>query len=213
MNNIRNDKTMNELHNDVSNLVIVGSWNKDIFTPEWVKENLLDGQDFQVLFPMNSLNSLKFDVVTKYSFAINMNRLEFQLHDSSDGASREMIATARKLLRCLVHTPIVSFGVNFVYKSERQGLLNGISHTKDIKEHLTAEVESAEVTRVFNLGQGKVLNFKVVQKGAATFFDFNYSYNVKNAQNLIDVLGDDDDVIIRKRQVSENILNSVYGNE
>ena len=204
---------MNELHNDVSSLVIVGSWNKDIFTPEWVKENLLDGQDFQVLFPMNSLNSLKFDVVTKYSFAINMNRLEFQLHDSSDGASREMIATARKLLRCLVHTPIVSFGVNFVYKSERQGLLNGISHTKDIKELLTAEVESAEVTRVFNLGQGKVLNFKVVQKGAATFFDFNYSYHVKNAQNLIDVLGDDDDVIIRKRQVSENILNSVYGNE
>ena len=204
---------MNELHNNVSNLVIVGSWNKDILTPEWVKEYLLDGQDFQVLFPMNSLNSLKFDVVTKYSFAINMNRLEFQLHDSSEGASREMITTARKLLRCLVHTPIVSFGVNFVYKSERQGLLNGISHTKDIKELLTAEVESAEVTRVFNLGQGKVLNFKVVQKGAATFFDFNYSYNVKNAQNLIDVLGDDDDVIIRKRQVSENILNSVYGNE
>lgn len=204
---------MNELHDNVSNLVIVGSWNKDIFTPEWVKENLLDGQDFQVLFPMNSLNSLKFDVVTKYSFAINMNRLEFQLYDSSDGASREMIATARKLLRCLVHTPITSFGVNFVYKSERQGLLNGISHTKDIKEYLTAEVESAEVTRVFKLGQGKVLNFKVIQKGAATFFDFNYSYNVKNAQNLIDVLGDDDDVIIRKRQVSENILNSVYGNE
>ena len=204
---------MNELHNDVSNLVIVGSWNKDIFTPEWVKEYILDGQDFRVLFPMNSLNSLKFDIDNKYSFAINLNRLEFQLHDSSDGASREMIATARKLLRCLAHTPIATFGVNFVYKSERQGLLNGISHTEDIKEHLTAEVESTEVTRVFKLGQGKVLNFKVVQKGAATYFDFNFSYNVKNAQNLIDVLGDDDDIIIRKRQVSEDILNSIYGNE
>jgi len=204
---------MNELHNDVSNLVIVGSWNKDIFTPEWVKEYLLDGQDFQVLFPMNSLNSLKFDVVTKYSFAINLNRLEFQIHDSSDGASREMIATARKLLRSLVHTPIASFGVNFVYKSERQGLLNGISHTEEIKEHLTAEVESTEVTRVFKLGQGKVLNFKVIQKGIDTYFDFNYSYNVKNAQNLLDVLGDDDDIIIRKRKDSVDILNSVYGNE
>lgn len=204
---------MNELHNDVSNLVIVGSWNKDIFTPEWVKEYLLDGQDFQVLFPMNSLNSLKFDVVTKYSFAINLNRLEFQIHDSSDGASREMIATARKLLRSLVHTPIASFGVNFVYKSERQGLLNGISHTEEIKEHLIAEVESTEVTRVFKLGQGKVLNFKVIQKGIDTYFDFNYSYNVKNAQNLLDVLGDDDDIIIRKRKDSVDILNSVYGNE
>ena len=204
---------MNELHNDVSNLVIVGSWNKDIFTPEWVKENILDGQDFQVLFPMNSLNSLKFDVVNKYSFAINLNRLEFQLHDSCDKASREMIVTARKLIRCLVHTPIATFGVNFVFKSERQGLLNDISHTNEIKNYLTAEVESTEVTRVFKLGQGKVLNFKVVQKGTDTYFDFNYSYNVKNAQNLLDVLGDDDDIIIRKRQVSEDILNSVYSNE
>jgi hypothetical protein len=204
---------MNELHNNVSNLVIVGSWNKDIFTPEWVKEYLLDGQDFQVLFPMNSLNSLRFDVNTKYSFAINLNRLEFQLHDSSDGASREMIATARKLLRCLVHTPITSFGVNFVYKSERQGLLNGISNTDMIKEYLKAEVDSTEVTRVFKLGQGKVLNFKVVQKGAETFFDFNYSYNVKNAQNLLNVLGDDDEIVIRKRKDSEDILKSVYGNE
>lgn len=204
---------MEELHNDVSNLVIVGAWNRDIFTPDWVKENLLDGQDFQVLFPMNSLNSLKFDVVTKYSFAINMNRLEFQLHDGSEGASREMIATARKLLRCLVHTPIATFGVNFVFKSDRMGLLNGLSHTEEIKEQLTAEVESSEVTRVFKLGQGKVLNFKVVQKGADTYFDFNYSYNVKNAQNLLDVIGDDDDIIIKKRQVSEDILNMVYCNE
>ena len=204
---------MEELHNNVSNLVIVGAWNRDIFTPDWVKENLLDGQDFQVLFPMNTLNSLKFDVVTKYSFAINMNRLEFQLHDGSDGTSREMIATARKLLRCLVHTPIATFGVNFVFKSDRNGLLNGLSHTEEIKEYLTAEVESSEVTRVFKLGQGKVLNFKVVQKGADTYFDFNYSYNVKNAQNLIDVIGDDDDIIIKKRQVSEDILNSIYGNE
>lgn len=85
---------MNELHNEVSNLVIVGSWNRDIFTEEWVKENILDGQDFGIMFPMNSLNSLKFDVPTNYSFAINVNRLEFNLHDSSDGASRDFQSMA-----------------------------------------------------------------------------------------------------------------------
>ena len=204
---------MDELHDNVSNLVIVGSWNRDILTSDWVKEYLLDGQDFLVLFPMNTLNSLKFDVVNKYSFAININRLEFQLHNSNEDASREMIVTARKLLRCLAHTPISSFGVNFVYKSDRKGLLNGISHTEDIKEYLNAEVESTEVNRVFKVGQGKVLNFKVIQKGIDTFFDFNYSYNVKNVQNLVNVLGDDDDIIINKRKESENILNSVYGNQ
>lgn len=202
-----------ELHNDVSNLVIVGSWNRDIFTPEWVQENILEGQDFQVFFPMNSINSLKYDVATKFSFAVNLNRLEFQLHDGSEGASRDMVATARKLFRCLAHTPVSSFGVNFVFKSERQDLLSGISHTDEIKKILNAEVDSTEVTRVLKLGQGKVLNFKVVQKNNDTFFDFNFSYNVKNIQNLFDVFGDDDDIIINKRHDAENILNSVYKND
>lgn len=205
---------MNELHNEVSNLVIVGSWNRDIFTEEWVKENILDGQDFGIMFPMNSLNSLKFDVPTNYSFAINVNRLEFNLHDSSDGASRDLIITARKLLRCLVHTPVNSFGINFVYKSERHpGLLSGLSHTEGIKEILNAEVEATEVTRVLKLGQGKVLNFKVRQKGNDTFFDFNFSYNVKNILNLLEVLGDDDDIIINKRHIAENLLSTIYENE
>lgn len=205
---------MDELHNEVSNLVIVGSWNRDIFTEEWVKENILNGQDFGIMFPMNSMNSLKFDVSTKYSFAINVNRLEFNLHDSSDGASRDLIITARKLLRCLVHTPVNSFGINFVYKSERHsGLLSGLSHTEGIKKILNAEVEATEVTRVLKLGQGKVLNFKVRQKGNDTFFDFNFSYNVKNIQNMLDVLGDDDDIIINKRQIADNLLSTIYENE
>lgn len=205
---------MDELHNDVSNLVIVGSWNRDIFTQDWVKENVLDGQDFSILFPMNSMVSLKFDVPTKYSFVVNVNRLEFQLHDSSDGASREMMITVRKLLRCLVHTPINSFGINFVFKSERHiGLLSGLSHTNNIKEYLEAEVGSTEVARVLKLGQGKVLNFKVIQKENDIFFDFNFSYNIKNIQNMLDILGDDDDIIIKKRHLAENLLKTIYENE
>lgn len=204
---------MEELHNDVSNLVIVGSWNRDIFTQDWVKENLLEAQDFQVYFPMNTLNSLKFEVPSKYSFAVNFNRLEFQLKNSDDGASRELITTARKLLRCLVHTPISSFGVNFVYKYDRQDLLGEIPHTENLKSILSSELESTELTRMFNVGQGKVLNFKIIRKAMDVFFDFNYSYNVRNALNLLDVLGDDDDIIINKRQESMNILNSVYDGE
>lgn len=204
---------MNELHKDVSNLVIVGSWNRDIFTPDWVKENVLDGQGFQVLFPMNMNNSLKFDVATKYSFAVNLNRLEFQLYDSSAGTSQELVMIARKLLRCLVHTPIVSFGVNFVFKSNQQGLLSDLPYTEDIKHTLSAEIEATEVTRVLKIGLDETLNFKVIQKGIDTFFDFNYNYNVRSVKNLMDVLGDDDDIIINKRQLSENMLKLVFKDE
>ena len=57
---------MTEVNENVATLVVVGTWNVSIFTPEWVKENVLIGKDFQILFPVNIMNSLKFVVPNKY---------------------------------------------------------------------------------------------------------------------------------------------------
>ena len=64
---------MTEVNENVATLVVVGTWNVSIFSPEWVKENVLIGKDFQILFPVNIMNSLKFVVPNKYSLAVNGN--------------------------------------------------------------------------------------------------------------------------------------------
>lgn len=201
---------MNEVNENVATLVVVGTWNMSIFTPEWVKENVLIGKDFQILFPVNIMNSLKFVVPNKYSLAVNGNRLEFQLNDNSDVCSKELLEPVRNVLRSLIHTPISSFGINYVFKTNEQpGLLSTLPHTNEIKGALNSEVESTEVTRSIRLQNGNTLNFKIYQKGQETNFDFNFSYVVNKIQAMLDILGDDN-IIISKRNVAKELLEKVY---
>lgn len=201
---------MTEVNENVATLVVVGTWNVSIFTPEWVKENVLIGKDFQILFPVNIMNSLKFVVPNKYSLAVNGNRLEFQLNDNSDACSKELLEPVRNILRSLVHTPVNSFGINFVFKTNEQpGLLSTLPHTNEIKDGLSAEMELTEVTRALKLQNGDLLNFKISQKGEVVTFDFNFSYTVNKIQGMLDILGDDD-IIIKKRETAKELLSQVY---
>lgn len=201
---------MTEVNENVATLVVVGTWNVSIFTPEWVKENVLIGKDFQILFPVNIMNSLKFVVPNKYSLAVNGNRLEFQLNDNSDVCSKEFLEPVRNVLRSLIHTPISSFGINYVFKTDEQpGLLSTLPHTNEIKGAFNSAIESTEVTRSIKLQDGNTLNFKIYQKGQETSFDFNFSYVVNKIQAMLDILGDDN-IIISKRNVAKELLEKVY---
>lgn len=201
---------MTEINENVATIVVVGTWNVSIFTPEWVKENVLIGKDFQILFPVNIMNSLKFVVPNKYSLAVNGNRLEFQLNDNSGVCSKELLEPVRNILRSLVHTPVNSFGINFVFKTNEQpGLLSTLPHTCEIKDSLNAEVELTEVTRALKFQNDNLLNFKILQKGEEVTFDFNFSYTVNKIQGILDILGDDD-IIIKKRETAKKMLSQVY---
>lgn len=201
---------MTEVNENVATLVVVGTWNVSIFTPEWVKENVLIGKDFQILFPVNIMNSLKFVVPNKYSLAVNGNRLEFQLNDNSNVCSKELLEPVRNILRSLVHTPVNSFGINFVFKTNEQpGLLSTLPHTSEIKDCLSAEMELTEVTRALKLQNGDLLNFKISQKSEEVTFDFNFSYTVNKIQGMLDILGDDD-IITKKRETAKDLLSQVY---
>lgn len=201
---------MTEINENIATLVIVGTWNIGIFTPEWVKENVFIEKDFQILFPTNVMNSLKFVIPNKYSFAINGSRLEFQLNDNSDANSKELLEPVRNILRSLVHTPVNSFGINYVFKTkEMPGLLSNLPHTNEIKDHLGVEIESTEVLRAIKLDKDNVLNFKISQKGEEIIFDCNFSYNVNKIQRILDLLGEDN-IINDKRYIAQKLLSKVY---
>ena len=198
---------MTEVNENVATLVVVGTWNVSIFTPEWVKENVLIGKDFQILFPVNIMNSLKFVVPNKYSLAVNGKRIKGQGKENCD---KELLEPVRNVLRSLIHTPVSSFGINYVFKTNEQpGLLSTLPHTNEIKDALNSEVESTEVTRSIKLQDGNILNFKIYQKGQETNFDFNFSYVVNKIQTMLDILGDDN-IIISKRNVAKELLEKVY---
>lgn len=207
-----------EQNNNVATVVIVGTWNFGIFTPNWVKENVLaDEKDVTVLYPSAPLLSLKYVVSDKYNFAINGNRLEFQLMSNTEEASRNILTPIRNILRCLVYTPIQSFGINFLFSCN--GMAEQIANigstqklSKFMEDTFNGSLENLELTRSYKLTDVNTLNLKVYQKAYQTNVDFNFSYLVNSCKGILDIL-DSEDIINAHRKNALSILKSMYDGE
>lgn len=202
---------MEQIHQNVDTLVVVGSWNKYIFSEEWVIANILgEGVRYTIQYPLNALGSLKFSLenVTFYIFG---DRLLFQLNNDVDLSYREIIRTARKIFQKLIHTPVTALGINFIYQtSDNLGMLNQLPKNEDLVKAIGHDISSSELVRTFKLSEYETLNFKVEQKDEdVNIFNFNFNFGIKSLSEALNIIGDDDDLILRKRNFANDIINVI----
>ena len=75
---------MEELVIDTDTLVIIGAWNRAIFSQDWVMKNLLsDAKNVKIEYPINGIGSLRFST-EDISFFIFGERLIFKALNSKE---------------------------------------------------------------------------------------------------------------------------------
>lgn len=96
-------------------IIIIGAWNPSIFSPEWIKENLLGGEeaDIEIAFAIDDATAPR-----KISFNnLNLFPGRKQLRISPSEATKEGLDScakiAVKIMTFLKHTPVRDFGINF----------------------------------------------------------------------------------------------------
>lgn len=200
---------MEELVIDTDTLVIIGAWNRAIFSQDWVMKNLLsDAKNVKIEYPINGIGSLRFST-EDISFFIFGERLIFKALNSKEQTYRTIISIARQLLRLLSHTPISALGINFVYQTDSLNIFNSFDDTKKLVDFIGREINSQELTRSFSLDEVLTLNLKMQSNDKQSIIDFNYNYAVNTPLDAINVFGDSDDIIIEKSQFSNNILSNL----
>lgn len=200
---------MKELVIDTDTLVIIGAWNRAIFSQDWVMKNLLsDAKNVKIEYPINGIGSLRFST-EDISFFIFGERLIFKALNSKEQTYRTIISIARQLLRLLSHTPISALGINFVYKTDSLDIFNSFDDTKKLVDFIGREINSQELTRSFSLDEVLTLNLKMQSNDKQSIIDFNYNYSVNTPLDAINVFGDSDDIIIEKSQFSNKILSNL----
>lgn len=200
---------MEELVIDTDTLVIIGAWNRAIFSQDWVMKNLLpDAKNVKIEYPINGIGSLRFST-EDISFFIFGERLIFKALNSKEQTYRTIISIARQLLRLLSHTPISALGINFVYKTDSLSIFNSFDDTKNLVDFIGREINSQELTRSFSLDDVLTLNLKMQSNDKQSIIDFNYNYSVNTPLDAINVFGDSDDIIIEKSQFSNDIMSNL----
>lgn len=200
---------MEELVIDTDTLVIIGAWNRAIFSQDWVMKNLLsDAKNVKIEYPINGIGSLRFST-EDISFFIFGERLIFKALNSKEQTYRTIISIVRQLLRLLSHTPISALGINFVYKKDSLNIFNSFEDTKKLVDFIGREINSQELTRSFSLDDVLTLNLKMQSNDKQSLIDFNYNYSVNTPLDAINVFGDSDDIIIEKSQFSNEIMSNL----
>ena len=205
---------MEQLHDNFDTLVIVGSWNKYIFSEEWIVSNILgEGVKYSIQYPLNALGSLRFSL-ENFTFCIFGERLVFQLNNNSETSYKEVIKTARKIFQKLIHTPVTAMGVNFLFRSNKSfNIVEYMPQNSELVQHIGYDIVSSEITRTFKISENEVLNFKIELKDEVNIFNFNFNYNIKSLDNILDIIEDNDELILCKSDIAKKIIEKICEDE
>ncbi|MCF8334926.1 MAG: hypothetical protein K9I47_12305 [Bacteroidales bacterium] len=125
-------------------IVCVGKWNKDIFTPDWVAENLLKKYDEEKEQIQVAFNPSTFEIGYNYKDVILQIKdtvIEIRLQKINDFTKEFGVNIYSELIELLPHTPIKAIGINikFDFDTPKPKLLNEIQNYKYEKNDLKTE--------------------------------------------------------------------------
>ena len=179
---------------DGTTIIVLGSWNQRIFTPDWISggrltdltEIPMEIAPNQPQLPIRYL----FDGIV---LSVSGTRIVISPQDIGTEHLNKMEETVIKICKELTHTPVSAYGINFRFKatdvdSELLRYFNGDDLVRFTKAEFS--VARSGITRVIKLGQ-KELNLELSQLASTTVqIAFNYHQAVKNTLEIAESIRD-----------------------
>ena len=169
-------------------LVIVGGWNRHIFTQDWIKRYLFPGEQDEFTIDMMVAQGFNAQFVSprilskEVEILFQENRLNFNPIENKNENFNRIQELALKLADYLPHTPVTAYGVNFLF-SENQvsGDLINLIRPRDLEkiEKFGGSLTSEQYTRHLMLN-GRNLNATIRLEGEKVTFDLNFHFNISD---------------------------------
>ena len=169
-------------------LVIVGGWNRHIFTQDWIKRylfpreqeeftiDMMVAQGFNAQFVSPRISSKEVEIL------FQENRLNFNPVENKNQNFDRIQQLALQLADYLPHTPVTAYGVNFLFtENEVSGDLINLIRPKDLEriEQFGGSLTSEQYTRHLMLN-GRDLNVTIRLEGEKVTFDLNFHFNISD---------------------------------
>lgn len=169
-------------------LVIVGGWNRHIFTQDWIKRYLFPGEQEEFTIDMMVAQGFNAQFVSprilskEVEILFQENRLNFNPVENKNENFDRIQQLALQLANYLPHTPVTAYGVNFLFtENEVSGDLINLTRPKDLEriEQLGGSLTSEQYTRHLMLN-GRDLNVTIRLEGETVTFDLNFHFNISD---------------------------------
>lgn len=200
-------------------LVIVGGWNRHIFTQDWVKRYLFPGEQEKFTIEMLIAQGFNAQFVSprilskEVEILCQENRLNFIPVENKNKNFDRIQQLALHLADYLPHTPVTAYGVNFLFSEDQVGedLLDLIRPRDSAKiERFGASFTNEQYTRSLT-SNGRTLNITIGLDSKKVTFDLNFHFNI---QNLVGFkAGISETSILELKQEAIQFISEIYSLE
>lgn len=191
-------------------VVVAGSWNQAIFTPERVSEKLLRLGEIPGLQVSFSTSGLTTRFVVDAVVVSVTNAFLHILPRRGDAATQKLLeAIADRSLEWLPETPITGFGINFGFDvAEANEPIDSLFRGPcDEVSAIAATVDSINITRSVRVDD-HTLNISLSRSAESIKLDMNHHFDARSATDARAKLRG---AIARCRDMSIDIARKLYG--
>ena len=164
-------------------LVIVGTWNRNIFSKEWIKKYLLPKDGFTMEFSLDLVGSHRISS-KNVNIEFHSNKLNF-IPKSDDIEVYEIISgLAVKIADYLPHTPVFGYGINFKFEGNANNIQHGLITTNDVEKLVgygaqlinSQHRHSVKIDDIDDI----LVNISITMNNDRLYFDFNFHSDITN---------------------------------
>ena len=186
-------------------LVVVGSWNTRILSPDWLAKNVFHVQNIQVLFPVLG-DAPPVYRAEDIQITVADNRIVVAPMRCDNELLQRIEDAAWYLLDTLPYTPVTAFGQNFHYEVESSAPgLEQILRFSDIPA-TTGRINETALKRAISMPDC-VLNLTITQSESMSI-DLNYHYAVDDAKDASTRI---EGSFLENRKHGIDLLRELYG--
>ena len=169
-------------------LVIVGGWNRHIFTQDWIKRYLFPGEQEEFTIDMLVAQGFNSQFVSprisskEVEILFQESRLNFNPVENKNENFDRIQEIALQLADYLPHTPVTAYGINFLLtENEVSGDLINLIRPRDLEkiEKFGGSLTSERYTRHLMLN-GRNLNVTIRREGKKVTFDLNFHFTISD---------------------------------
>jgi len=201
-----------ETKKQYDSLVIVGIWNKAIFTPQWVQKYVFTNEEkIKVEYPIDNPDaSLKFSSQGISLNIINQN-LIFSVENPNTEKFSNLAQKAISVCRALAHTPIFCFGVNHYFECHKDEIKD--KNIFDFSNFQLLQDKGYELISMRNQQTLKfkhhILNIIWSINDDKVQVEFNNHYDVSDINSFFSIFNED--ILSERLEESKSYINNIYG--
>lgn len=194
-------------------IVVVGTWNPAIFTPEWVASNLCADSNAEVGLAFSNGDEtaprkLTFEGVELLSGTHQIAVLSQMLTVEGIVKAADVVS---RILNTLIHTPVAEAGINYGFElNSNNELLGDVLLPADSSSLLKSyAINNTSVSRQLCMeGKEYQLNF-VISGNSYSDFSFNYHYALNGLEAYKKLFAGD--AVTENYNASLALLNNTFG--